>query len=128
MRAVKIKLSILLLIVAYFVVDSWWSIMHSNVRVGWPNVTAVICFVPVLYLTFVKPRIAVIAAIIYLVLGVVTLISLEPGISRSWIGIGSLQIPLGNSICLILLFLFVGFNLSFLMEWYLDYKESKQKR
>jgi hypothetical protein len=120
--------SAILLIIGYYLVSAWITIVEEHDVVQWQHVTAVLFFLPLPILLFKNYKAAVIGTGIYLLIGVLKGLSFTAGLETDTITIAGLTTPAFNMSALELLILFAILHIVVLINMYLDYKENKAKR
>lgn len=124
----KVRILIPLVITSGFIVYSWTKILATDDIATWQHYIALGLFAMLVILYFKNIKSTIIATGIYLILGTFTLLSLTPGISKSWLRIGPIETPHVNLLSLGLFVLYFILNQDHLIDMYLDYKETRQKR
>lgn len=127
MKKKIILTAIVLVIITYFLAETWITIFRENYIVKWQHLTGLLLFLPLPVLLFKNYKVAVLGTGIYLILGLFRLLSLTAGISTASITIAGMEISGFNWLALGLLILFFTLHLDVLIDMQLDYKESKAK-
>jgi hypothetical protein len=130
----KILILIPLLLILYILVDTWLQAMGVIGEQFAPAVRhylALILFVPLVWYFWKDIKRCIVYTGIYLVLTTFQLIAITPyTVTSNWVGIASLKIPLPptNGWMLLILLLYSILHFDVLTNYYLDYKEEKEKK
>jgi len=120
--------ALVLVIIAYFLIDGWIIIFEENYEARWQNFTGLIFFLPLPILLFWNYRAAVLGTGIYLLLGLCRALSLTADLSTGSVTIAGLTISGFNWLSLGLLVIYFVLHVNVLIDMQLDYKESKAIR
>ncbi|MES1221708.1 MAG: hypothetical protein ABUT20_39790 [Bacteroidota bacterium] len=125
----KVFILIPLAIIIGFLIYSWFTFLFTDLLATWRHYLAVGLFAIVIFLFFKNPAKAIIATIIYLLIGTSNLLALTPSITSGSYGlkIGPAEIwtPAFQPLSFGILILFCILNFDSLVNIYLDYKEAK---
>jgi hypothetical protein len=127
MKRKVILTATVLVLISYFLIDTWITIFRENYIVKWQHLTGLLLFLPLPVLLFRNYKAAVLGTGIYLMLGLFRLLSLTAGISTASITIAGLEISGFNWLALGLLILFCILYVDVLIDMQLDYKECKTR-
>jgi len=121
----NILLLIPLLIITAYTIYTWSAILSRQVAPDWQHVTC-ICGVIFCWVLFsIDYKKALLGTGIFLLAGLLNILSLTPALSTFYIHMGGLQITF-NLLCLGLLILYIVCNNVALVDIYLDWKEKKK--
>ena len=127
----KVLLLIPLLLIAGLLLYSWITVLTGDNILVWRHYTGLILFLPLIYLFTKNLRKALLATLIYLILGTCNVLTLTPSIIWNSYGIriGSvnLETPPFQVLSFGLLILLCGLNFDTLVDIYFDFKEMRQK-
>jgi hypothetical protein len=128
----KILASISLIIIFCIIAYTWGVILFTDILATWRHYVGLILFIPLPWLLIKNVKLAIKATGIYLILGILNLLTLTPDIVGNTFGIGqgSLQLstPSFNLLSFGLFVLYCILNFETLVNMYLDYREQKQKK
>jgi len=111
----------IIVIVAY----TWFQILTTEYTAMWRHYVALVLILINAALYFWKYNQAIIVTGIILLLGTFNLLSFFTIIHTSYFGFGSVTTPEIQTGSLLLLAIYAVFNLTLLINWYLDFKEKK---
>ena len=120
--------AVCVIITACLLVHSWTTMLIQGYTLNWRNITAIVLFVPIPYLLYKNHRHAALFTAVYLLLATMNVISLVPGVSSSYIGIGSVEIGGFNWTGLGLLILHGILNIDTFIDIQLDYAREKERK
>jgi len=129
----KILILIPLILIAVMIGKSWIDILTTDSLATWRNYTAILFFLPLIYLFFASKSIKtiILSTGFFLVVGIFNAYTLTLDVVTETFGIrfGSLQLDsLGFQPWALKIFILYGIlNISPLINYYLDYRESKRK-
>ena len=132
MRKKRILLLVPIVLIACSIMYSWYVLLSEAYIPHWKHYMALAALLPVLYFYFRKDDFnpALIATGLYLILGIISVLSLEPGVQTSsfsiHIGI-TISTPSINWYSFLLFIVYIACNFDNLVNMYYDYKESKGK-
>ena len=123
----KILLIIPLLVITTLIISCWFNIFSDKVLANWRHYIALGLFLILMIFYFVSFKLAVIGTGFYLLLATANILSISAEIKTSWIRIGSLETPPINLLSFGLLILYLLLNTNTLIDFYIAYKENKEK-
>jgi hypothetical protein len=127
----KLLLSVLI-VIAGVLGYCWYIILFTEIEATWRHYLAVVLFVPLLILFKKDIKKAVLCTGLYLILGTCNLLTLTPSVTSNSYGIkiGSVEIwtPTFQLYSFLLLTFFFLVNFNSLVNYYLDYQDSKKSR
>ena len=123
----KVRLLNILGLIACQLAYCWIILLMTDKIAGWQHVTALLLFIPVVYLFFRNLNKSVLATGLFLLIGIGRGFSLTPDFYSLSIGIGPIRTPDFNTLCLGLFVLYFLLNFEQLANIYLDYQESKRR-
>ena len=131
MKKQKIFLLIPILIIGGFLIYTWATFIFTNVVSTWRHYLSTILYFIILILFFKNQRATILAILIYLILGTLNILTLTPSVTSDsyGVGIGSVELwtPKFQTLSFALLVLTIILNFDTIVNWYLDYKDSKSK-
>lgn len=127
----KILASIPLIIILCIIAYTWDVILFTDILATWRHYVGLILFIPLPWLLIKNVKLAIKATGIYLILGILNLLTLTPDIIGDSFGLnlGSfhLSTPSFNLLSFGLFVLYCILNFGTLANMYLDYRERKRK-
>jgi len=130
-KAKKLHLSVLI-VIAGFLGYCWYIILFTEIEATWRHYMAIILFIPLLVLFKKEFKKSVLLTGVYLVLGTCNLLTLTPSVTSNSYGIriGSVEVwtPTFQLYSFLLLILYFLVNFNTLVNYYLDYQDSKKSR
>ena len=128
----KILASIPLIIIFCIITYTWGIILFTDILATWRHYVGLILFIPLPWLLIKNVKLAIKATGVYLILGILSLLTLTPGIVGDTFSIGQgsswLSTPSFNLLSFGLFVLYCILNFDTLANMYLDYRERKQKK
>jgi hypothetical protein len=128
----KKLLLFVLIVIAGVLGYCWFIILFTEIEPTWRHYLAIILFVPILILFKKDFKKAVLITGVYLILGTSNLLTLTPSVTSNSYGIriGSVEVwtPTFQLYSFLLLILYFLTNFNSLVNYYLDYQDSKKLR
>jgi len=128
----KKLLLIILIIIAVILAYSWSIILLTEIEATWRHYLALLLFIPLLILFKKDFKKAVLSTGLYLILGTCNLITLTPSVTSNSYGIriGAIELwtPTFQLYSFLILILFFLMNFNTLVNYYLDYQDSKKAK
>jgi hypothetical protein len=125
----KLHLSILI-IIGGILLYCWSIILFTEIEATWRHYLAIILFIPLLILFKRDFKKDVLFTGVYLILGTCNLLTLTPSVTSNSYGvrIGSVEVwtPTFQLYSFLILILFFMINFNTLVNYYLDYQDSKK--
>ena len=127
----KVLILIPLCLIAGMIINSWIIILTTDILPVWRHYTAILLFLPLPYLFFKSLKTIILGTGLFLIAGIFNVYTLTTDVVTDIFGIriGSLELnTLGFQPWALKLFIVYGIlNFSPLINYYLDYRESKRK-
>ena len=127
----KLHLSILI-IIGGILLYCWSIILFTEIEATWRHYLAVILFIPILILFKKDFKKDILFTGVYLILGTCNLLTLTPSVTSNSYGvrIGSVEVwtPTFQLYSFLILILFFLLNFNALVNYYLDYQDSKKAK